>query len=290
MSRDWCQIPLRVVSLALVAGCGMLDVGGCGPEAKTPDTVELPSEAGRQYAHSVCAAFEVCGCAPSWASDAECRDEFQARFDRLIGQGLRVSEACFQQWRSDIEDDPCRAQAVGEPGEPLPCFHLRGTKAQGAACEAHLELVALYVDECQEGLMCRNARCAEARESNVVEAAQVGEGELCGPTQEAFCAAAPNLYCDAHEGVCRAIDAREGEPCVRGGCISCSDDGGLRMYCEGADDEREGICQPVPSLGEPCDPATTLRCGDCEREGWCDPSNETCVEATPPLLCRWLFG
>lgn len=277
-------------SLACAAGMA-LGAGSCGPDVGVAPELDLPSDEGAEYATALCEALARCGCGLPSGSVAACEQEHHARFDESLLAGYRVVRSCFESWRVRIEDDPC-GEEPQVAGALLECAQLRGTRREGEACEVLVDLPALRVDECAEGLLCRDARCIETPQSNAVPLIHLDEGEPCGPTYVGFCFGIDGLFCDSDVGVCRQkLDP--GAVCSAGSaCDSCSDSSAQGLYsCERADDDEPGSCQSAPARGEPCDPRASWACGTCDDVAWCDPVSLICgaIEDVPAGLCLWAY-
>lgn len=267
----------------------VMGFGACGPSVEQQEPVELPSEEGEQYARSLCQAVESCGCGQPFDSTSACETEYHNRFDKLLEVGLGIVPDCFESWRANISADPCQDEHA-EPGAPLSCAQLRGRKGKDAVCEAHLGLPTLVIDECDQGLTCRDARCINAPSTNQGTFTELAEGEACGPTYQGVCRGAHDMYCDLTESVCRTTVALGAACTSNGACTSCTTSSEQRAYCERPGSEGQGVCTPAPGLGAPCDPLDSVGCGGCDGSAWCDPVSETCVEGQVPLLCAQVLS
>lgn len=260
----------------------------CGPTIND-DPPELPSEEGRRYASAMCKALETCGCAQWHDSSDACETEYRSRFDRLLESGFRVDPECFEAWIDDAATDPCNEQHDAS-GELDSCRPLRGRKGKGASCEAYLELVPLGVDECNDGLVCRNAQCVDAPPTDGTPLVELAENEPCGPTYDGVCRGAVDLYCDLRDGVCRRTVPNGAECLDSSSCASCTATADERAYCSRPGPGERGVCDRVPGLGEPCDPMDALACGGCGDTALCDHATETCVEGRVSLLCAQVYS
>lgn len=182
LARNRAALHVATLGATLAAhGCG-----ACGPSSPDESQPALPTEEGAQYARAVCQAAVSCGCGDAFEDMSACEAQHHERFDQVVAAGLAVVPECFDEWRADLDDDPCQGDQ-DEPGGPPPCAQLRGRKTKGSTCEAHPGVATMVVDECAAGLSCRNERCVETPSTNQGTFIELGTGEPCGPTYDGVC-------------------------------------------------------------------------------------------------------
>jgi hypothetical protein len=247
----------------LVAG-----LAGC-----SRDTVTDAEADAQRFAKAVCKAAETCGCAPSVASGSACIDRYSDLFLRAFDLGLKVEDECFGTFLSALARDPCLIDPAWATSMH-DCFAMRGTQDRGESCSTHPELASMRVNECRDGLNCRNGACG----TDSLDSLESGDPCIPQPPNQAC---GLGLYCDLG-GECQ-VYANAGEPCDSAwACRPGS-------YCPGAAPGSPSTCQPSLELGDGCDLSEFRQCGIEADDGaatprWCDPQTGSC-EIGQSFLC-----
>jgi hypothetical protein len=201
-------------------------------------------------------------------------------FEHAEDDGLEFDQGCMNQLLARYEVLGCESFAtlqiqLGDPtlAENFGCSLYHGSEVDGI-CEA---VTGTSWSDCATGYACFDAGCQPIRDS-------AGVGGACTVNLSAYALDCdPGLYCTPDAG-CQPCQA-EGEPCVDGGdgTMRCAPD----HWCEVADGEFEGTCQPLWAAGDACNPTITDYC-----DGWCfdseeseDPTIGSCVAV--PGVCLY---
>jgi hypothetical protein len=232
--------------LVLAAACG-------------PDTGKEPTTAAQDYAATLCAAAEECGCARRFATEADCVSAFQDRFDDALSDA-DVATNCFDAILDELTQDPCGPLSWHTTENR--CDAIVGSKKEGEECSAHYGLRPLFVNECSVGL-CRNGFCVSEGLPDVTV------GDPCIADDPLSCLPSPDsLYCGPNES-CRA-KADIGQTCEDP--FACGPFGNADAYCAGFGSQGSGVCADQLILGSGCDPFDYRPCSD----GWCNPVADQC--------------
>jgi hypothetical protein len=284
----------RAISIA--AGClaFALVATGCDEGEDPPPTVLPIGDAADAFIESWCERLLDCDCPMGVITQADCRDQVEARIGgmRDIGEdsGLLYDGACLGATLDRLDDRGCGPyESDDDDGCQQPCNSYHGTRGVGDSCQQF----GNYSD-CAQGLsceydetelevtmICRNP-CARADVGESCDRINCVEGAWC-EWQEAgggVCRSLPKLgdecpqnqcadglFCvvdpvDPTISECRA-PAPLGESCM--GHVQCES-----HYCPA------GFCQELPGAGDEC-------FGVCGAGLDCDFETNKCVEATPAV-------
>lgn len=263
----------------------MLMAVGCGP------AVEPRDESAQRYAKAWCDATVVCECAfPRFASLRDCKEEYAARFEAAVEDGLRVNEEALAALIEELENAPCQPWMPSNPEnlEDLlehPDYVLRGSRGRGEPCERSLGLPEVPLNMCEGDLRCTGeGQC----DPFLQEYPSKAEGDSCWPGSKGSCWN-DGLFCSP-QGVCERLQPL-GEPCVKGGCGVCHIENPCEtvLYCDGGHRDGEGVCAASLNAGDACDPLDVTGCVSLDEDWlWCDPRTNVCtrpVETKPPRVC-----
>jgi hypothetical protein len=252
---------------------------GCGGESKRV----LPARCGpRHDLRAVEAAFTAascdllarCGIHADEAACAESSDGLPPFFAQAASGCVAVDVDDLSRCVDRLREADCRNEAYFDALQACrDATH--GTLGFGAECQTDLE--------CESGA-CEKTPCGQACCSGTCAGRDAAEGASCAADGDC----APGTYCTSEGATCAPL-LPAGSPCD------------AARQCEGELGCRLGVCQPLPSEGERCNPnglfvrcdafrdrcdATLGRCvpqavlgercsgdtlqGDCVSTAWCD--------------------
>ncbi len=217
-------------------------LSACETLAEDPEMGERIERA-EEVVVAHCAASQSCECSLT-ASQAGCegtlRDEWRARLQAGKDRELTYDVECFAAIEAGIEDASC-AWPPNDDRHPCHdhCQLFHGDKAKGESCKRFDDLVS----NCEQGLVCDNARCVSPCE----RLSGLAVGEICRDpdTFEQLDRCADGLACIGDVGRCAKAPAA-GEACLGGECDADS-------YCDYYGDNP--VCRARVGEGASCDSA-----------------------------------
>lgn len=279
-------------------GLGLALAGACKDDGRHGPVDQ--GDAPGQIAARFCAAWFGCDCdgfAERFDSMADCETEIaeqvQDDIDDGNGAGLTYHSDCPGIWIDAIDTLSCQTffeaaldQDSLDAGRNLAeCKLYYGDEGAGQPCD---EMPGVPGDDCEVDLVCNGGTCAVRTDPGT-------QGEDC--SQQDPCA-------DGH--FCLDLDGDGAELCERlpqlgETCLGTLDLCDLEFYC----DQTDKTCVALPTVGEPCGPMGTLRCGEgsvCGAGDMCEAApgaGEPCVlvcdtgltcdagvcAVAPPLVC-----
>ncbi|NVB38221.1 hypothetical protein G6O69_38025 [Pseudenhygromyxa sp. WMMC2535] len=244
--------------------------------SERPIPEPIPDGTAQRYAEALCASVQDCGCGYFESSEA-CEVVVAEQFDAIAG-GLRdFDQECFDAFLASGAYESC-----GTPQEARDlfpdCAAFYGSAVEGESCIPN----ALFgdmnpTDTCVEGVDCYFVTGVCDNDPPFPDFKS--EGDICSEALTNNCFN-EYLYCD--EGVCRQR-AECDEPCTH--VFGCH-----FGFCQGLQEDGEGICTPRLDFGDPCDPKDYYSCdpplgGDY---GWCSPTTQHCKD-TIPYACQTIL-
>lgn len=291
---------LLTASALLPIACGR---AAAEPELGRSAAVDVAIEAGAPvsdglacftYMAAVCERYATCRRLPQVAQGclglgAGCRDEF------LVEGSTRTAEnllSCSEEYA----DFDCERLLRGQS----PACATPGTLPGGAHCQGHMACQSSFCDEdeagerrcyalaqnggecpsrtlCPPGQGCEGGRC-ETIEALSLESGNAPQGATGDPCYEtSYCQ--EGLFClfsaSLDEGTCAeppqaSVPCVSDRPFVADAPRTICD---LESYCS-----EDGMCEALPTIGEPCAVRSDGALPVCRAGSYCEPRSELCEE------------